>query len=92
MEASKFPEARFEGTLKKTSENKYMIIGTILIHDYEHRIQFPAEIIMSKHSCTVSTSFTLMYPDYEITVPAKKSKHLSREVIVTIKGKIPVDK
>ncbi len=86
MEYKTFAQATFNGTLQQVKGGKYYITGKMNIKGIDVDVNFPATITQKEGGIAINGSFTLMYPDFEITVPKKKCKGLNSEVVVTIKS------
>ncbi len=86
MEYKTYAQATFHGTLQQVKGDKYYIKGKMNIKGIDADVNFPATITQKETGIAINGSFTLMYPDFEITVPKKIYKGLNSEVVVTIKS------
>ncbi|MEZ5046458.1 MAG: YceI family protein [Chitinophagaceae bacterium] len=92
MESNKFPEAKFKGNIKNTSQINFTkdgeyqadIVGQLTIHGVTKNITEKARLIIKNGKITLSGSFSVLLSDYEIKIPGAVKDKIAKSVKIDI--------
>ena len=57
----------------------------IEVHGITTKLNFPAKLNLTDTNCEGKATFIIQYTDFEITLPKKRAKSLSKEILVSLK-------
>ena len=92
IESDKFPKAEFKGQIKNNSEIKYTTDGTypakgkgkLTIHGVTKDVETTGTIKVKSGKISVSSSFNVLLPDYNIKVPAVQRTQISDTIKISV--------
>ena len=92
IESDKFPKGEFKGQITNNSEIKYTVDGTypakvkgkLTIHGVTKDVETTGTITVKAGKISVSSSFNVQLPDYNIKVPAVQRSQVSDNIKITV--------
>jgi len=92
IESDKFPKGEFKGQITNNSEIKYTVDGTypakvkgkLTIHGVTKDMETTGTITVKSGKISVSSSFNVLLPDYNIKVPAVQRSQISDTIKITV--------
>jgi polyisoprenoid-binding protein YceI len=94
MESSKYPKAKFSGTinnlsainLKKDGTYNAEVKGTLDIHGVEKEIAVNAIFIVKNGAISATSDFKVLVADYGIQIPSVVKDNIAKEIEIKIKA------
>jgi polyisoprenoid-binding protein YceI len=92
IESDKFPNGTFKGRITNNSSIKYGTPGTyaadvegeLTIHGVTKPVTAKGKIIIAANEIEASASFSVLVPDYNITIPALVADKVSKTVHIDV--------